>query len=128
MNEPRRYVIIKPRAGGVAFWRSMAYCLREGTYNVLRLWLHSKAALYLFPVESIDLNRLITWNYMVANIEEIKWSWDEQEEITIEKKKVKYTDEWGYQGEADIITVRTKEKEYVVYPNAKIKQLLGEAN
>jgi len=129
MNGPGKYVIIKPRAGGVAFWRSIAYYLREGTHRVIRLWLHSKAALYLFPADSVnDTMGSYMWNIIVADIHKIDWARDEQEEIIVEKKKAKYTDEWGYQGETWILKIKTKEKQYTVYPNTKIKDLLQKIN
>ncbi len=82
--------------------------------------------MYLFPIESVDLEQIITWNYLVADVEKISWEWDGREEIIIEKKKIKYIDEWVFENESWIIKVRTRDNEYTVYPNRRIEQLTGQ--
>lgn len=123
-----RYVIIKPNVGGTAFWRSMFYYLRDGEHRVIRLRLHSRAYLYLFPIESMSRDTFghYTWNSIIADISHINWQ--DKEELIVIKKTVKYTDEWGFENEAAIIRVRTRDNEYIVYPNKRIEELLTGRN
>ena len=116
--------IVKPRSGGVAFWRSIMSTLRDSCreFRVLALKLHSRAWLYVFPAEVLSLDYWVSSNLNIAICRdfEIK-NWNEYREIIV-RIKTKTIKEWYGERKITYLEIDDGSKTFKVYPNAHDKK------
>ena len=116
------FLIIKPEKGGIAFWRLLAHSLKFGKHKVIRLRLHSKAFLYIFPKEAFKHLPSLVSKMEVKGLNIIRW---DREVIEVEKQKVRFK-MWLYESESWKLIVRTKERTYEVWPSQTIRKYVEE--
>lgn len=116
------YLVKGIRVGGVAFWRSILSTLKEGEWKVRRLYLHKKAAMYLFPVEAFE-GEPPRWTCDYLKIVLLDFQWGIWEDIIVRKKIVK--DRFGWKYEYLEVEYRNGKK-FVVFPNTRTKEYLEE--
>ena len=123
--------IVKPKAGGPAFWRSLTLLLRDDVeeFKVLALQLHSRAWLYVIPLDVLkDLEH--TWipdnlGVIIAKDLDIRFYCGSLEgmwlkgrfsckSITVRKGKERIQRWWG-EAEYEYLEVIEDNKKYRVY-------------
>jgi len=125
------YLVKGVRAGGSAFWRALFDALTVNSrIRVKAIGLHSKASMYLIPADLFNPRKV--WGYVIvyARIENPDFSqWCrhlECRDMEIQVNEVKVRDEWGFEFTTKYMIIRdfTNNREYRVYPNARVRDLI----
>ncbi len=131
VSETGSYYLVKGiKAGGSALWRALINGFKPGRVKVKAIGLHSRASMYLIPADFFNPENV--WGFVIvyARIENPDFSqWCrhlECRDLEIEVRKVRVRDEWGIEITTKYVIIRdlTNNREYTIYPNYRIRDLI----
>jgi len=132
----REVAIIKPRVGGPAFWRQLYLIIRDDIeeFTVMALQLHSRAWLYVVPLDVLNLKGWIPSNLgiiIARNVDLTHYcheimgvklkGWNECKLIFVRRNKKEVKRWWGTT-EVEYLEIIDGEKRYEVYRGPKPRE------
>jgi len=120
----RNYVLIKPRVGGIAFWRAvMRYLADIDTFSVIALQVSTRTWVYLFPRSAIveEPRKLVRDGVAEWIIELHEFGMPEaSEHFKVMRIAIEKLDRW-----TRILHIDDGVQRYTVYPCRRIKEKIG---